>query len=43
LGAKFAYFFIIISLFLFIFSSLKNNIIISIIKEGFILLRDLKK
>jgi hypothetical protein len=41
LGAKFAYFFIVTSLFLFILSSLKNNIVISISKEWFILIKDL--
>jgi hypothetical protein len=32
-GVKFAYFFIVTNPFLFIFSSLKNNIIISAVKE----------
>jgi hypothetical protein len=42
-GAEFAYFFIVTSLFLFILSSLKNNIIISAIKEWFILIKDLRE
>jgi hypothetical protein len=43
LGAKFTYFFIVTSPFLFILSSLENNIIISAGKEWFILIRDLRK
>jgi hypothetical protein len=42
-GAKFAYFFIVTSLFFFILSSLKNNIVISAGKEWFILIRDLRE
>ena len=43
LRAKFAYFFIVTSPFLFILSSLENNIIISAGKEWFIPIRDLRE